>query len=664
MRKYTEEEIIQAIKSGKTIHGIFEDKSLEIKIKEYVPYICTAIHAGNNLREELSKISLFTPEERKKEEDLYTNELISSFPVTLTALDSRFEYDLNRNQKKCVYEKAWGKKVYNRKLTKEERAVSLDKHARFYRILNALVFAIKEKFENCLIIDIHSFNWQTRLKESAPVFDIRTLCPKKIRRLNLLEVFEKKLKEIRLPNIITTVDKDTISKETGYMVSYVSENLSNTTIIPLGIKKIYMDELTGDSYPLVIENLRNGLFHAVLATAAHFTSRFENINISKESLLPKDLDPAVIKVDTALGKLAGQIDTLQYVNPINLQQEKKKFLERRRYEPKFHYRQLRIDPYEFREKLYKLPVSQISDPPLRELYRSVIDSFAVKIELLTHIGTPSFLYNSLRYYGEPSSLDIANAKFLLHAAKTSDDMAEEQNIDAEQIKAECEIAAKNLNIECNVILSSKIVANAMVDGAKRTLLINKKSKVSRKELTSLIYHELGVHMTTTINARKQPLKVFIIGLPQNTYTQEGLAIMWEYLSNSLNLDRLRQLALRVLAVEMMIKGMSFSTVFHTLNNDYRLSVDAAFTLTTRVFRGGGFTKDYLYLSGFRDIINLARKRDISPLLTGKVSIEFIKTLDQLIERKIVVAPDNTNIYNKKKISSDNQILDYLVSCIK
>ena len=171
-------------------------------------------------------------------------------------------------------------------------------------------------------------------------------------------------------------------------------------------------------------------------------------------------------------------------------------------------------------------------------------------------------------------------------------------------------------------------------------------------------------MATTINALKQPLRVLKLGLPGNTYTQEGLAILAEYLSGNMNLLCLKQLARRVLTVDMMLKGMPFSSVFNCLQEEYNLSNDNAFSLTTRVFRGGGFTKDYLYLGGFRDMVSLNRNRDLTPLFTGKASSQFLDTLSELIERNILLPPQ----FVSKAISSarapSNQVMDYLVNSIK
>ena len=62
------------------------------------------------------------------------------------------------------------------------------------------------------------------------------------------------------------------------------------------------------------------------------------------------------------------------------------------------------------------------------------------------------------------------------------------------------------------------------------------------------------------------------------------------------------------------------------------------SLNTRVFLGGGFTKDYLYLGGFRNMVSLSRKRDITSLFTGKTSIQFLDIVTELIERKIFISP--------------------------
>ncbi|ROS00128.1 uncharacterized protein (TIGR02421 family) [Sinobacterium caligoides] len=662
MLTLSEAEMLAAIKAGDGFEAMLEDHSLSIKIEEYVPYICTAIHAGGRLREELQSKCLLDSDERQIEEDLFTDELITSFPITLCVHDSRYEYDLNRAPNLAVYDQAWGKEVWSSPLSPAERKASLAKHHRYFRILKAILSELEQRFGGCLLVDVHSYNWRSRDYPVSPLFNIGTAHLNTRRGKSILEQFEGRLADIALPNVDNSVARDVVFKGNGYHSYFINRNFNNTFAIPLEIKKVFMDEFTGEPFPLVLDAIHQGLHLAVMEAAAAFNDKFKRAKLTPAQLLPNNLDNAMLFVDKTLYKLANNFQTLSYVNPINLAQEKRRFLGRRHYEPQFTYRQLRIDPYEFKEQLYSLPVADIQDPTIRALYRDVVNAYAIKVELLSKVGTPDFLYNSMRYYGEPSANDIANAEFILHAAALPDADVEVEEFGAEETKRLFEEAAAALNIDCKVIISAKIVAQAMVE--RKNILINKNAKFSKKALNALIHHELGVHMVTSFNAFQQPLKIFKLGLPGNTYTQEGLAVMAEYLSGNIDLNRLKRLSLRVLAVNMMVKGRSFQQVFSRLSNDYQLSEDAAFTKTMRVFRGGGFTKDHLYLRGFRDVLKLHQERDISSLMVGKTGLAYIDTLDSLIARGVINPPKYEVPAMTVNRTGHEPIIDYLVSSIK
>jgi uncharacterized protein (TIGR02421 family) len=154
----------------------------------------------------------------------------------------------------------------------------------------------------------------------------------------------------------------------------------------------------------------------------------------------------------------------------------------------------------------------------------------------------------------------------------------------------------------------------------------------------LIHHELGVHMVTTMNARLQPLKIFSLGLPGNTHTQEGLAILSEYLSGNLTLKRLKTLALRVLAVHMMVNNFTFSHTFEVLMDEYHIDQQWAFDIVARAYRGGGFTKDYLYLRGLKDAMAYYENENYHGLFIGKTSFDFLNIINELIQRNILSVP--------------------------
>jgi len=221
-------------------------------------------------------------------------------------------------------------------------------------------------------------------------------------------------------------------------------------------------------------------------------------------------------------------------------------------------------------------------------------------------------------------------------------------------------------IKANIAISNQIVSRILVLNSKQTVIIHPDVSFRKKEVAALAEHEIGVHMTTTMNAIEQQLQIFNIGLPVNTLTQEGLAVLSEYLSGNITLQRLKNLALRVIAVDMMCSGADFIEVFNEMRNTYKMENTAAYDLVTRIFRGGGFTKDYLYLRGFVRVLRFWEKHhDIRPLLVGKTSIEFYHTINELIQREMIAGPRYiTKSFEKDEMDKNNPIYNYILSGLK
>lgn len=660
MLQLTEAEVLDKIRQCIPFEAQLNDGSLTIRISEYQPYIATAIHHGHRLRGDLLPKCALSEEERYFEEDPFTGDFISSLPIVLQGEDSRYEYDLNRPLVSCIYDEAWGRKVWSEDLTDVERNVSQAKHACYYRILGCLIATLEERFGLCLLYDIHSYNYH-RIEKDTPVFNLGTKQVNGRRWHKELQQLVSRLNEVELPNVDVSAKANDVFKGMGYQATFVKENFTNTLIMPIEVKKIYMNENRGENFPLVIEKLKEAMKTVLTEHAAETIVRRTKVRrVTGSDVLASKLPREVIKLDRQLYSIAKGINTLSYINPMNLKQEKRRFfLKPHEYQPRFTYRQLDIDPYKFREKLYRLPVEDIRDADIQKMYRKVIDQLAVRIDLLTSIGHDEFLYNSLRYYGQPDEQDIANANFILHAREYEE--PEPELISAQDAIAAFHEAAKDYDIPCKIVGTQKLIARAMVSG--RTIKINLNSLFSQKDLNALIHHEMGVHLVTSVNADQQPLKVLKLGLPGNTHTQEGLAILCEHLSGSFPLHRLKILALRVLAVDFMVRGESFSDTYNHLKFTYNLCKDEAFTVTARAFRGGGFTKDYLYLKGLRDALVYYRQEDLSSLFVGKTGFEFKPLLDELITRDILRKP----VFMPKalmKQAGDDPIIDFMLNCIK
>lgn len=609
-----------------------------IKIQEYVPYVCTAIHDGHRFREGLTDICLLNEGERLFEEDPHTSVFIQSLPITLIGGDSRYEYDLNREEENCIYDIAWGKQVWKRPLTDQEKEVSLTKHRNFFKVVHALITSLEKRFGACVVYDIHSYNYKRHERSFLFNIGIENIDIKKYNRH--ISNWKKELLTIKPPKINPEVSVNHLFYGRGNLLKYVKSNFNNTLVLATEVQKIFMNEETGVAYPAVIQSLAKGLKNAIINNTKFFVNSLANINIDKKGdLLNGDLQPELLKLDKDLYELVRNFEILSFVNPINIEQEKKKFFAAKfNYNPEFKYRPLTLDPHDFKSKMYQLKVDSLEDIHMKQIYTDIISAYSDKVDMLASLGKDKFLYNSLRYFGEPSEKDIANANFLMYC-KELPQFQDQELLGYEEVKKVFTEEGKKYGFEFHIKQVSHIPSDALVINSEKTMYLKKGALFTPTRLNALLHHEIGVHMVTTMNANTQPLRFLSIGLPRNTYTQEGLAIMSELKSGCLTITRLKELGLRVLAVQCLTRGLDFKTTYQKLYNEHRIDADKLYYLVTRVYRGGGFTKDYLYLRGFKQILRMSEQGvNLNNLFLGKTTHNYLPLLNEFIDRGFLNAP--------------------------
>ncbi len=335
--------------------------------------------------------------------------------------------------------------------------------------------------------------------------------------------------------------------------------------------------------------------------------------------------PHIFEIDANLDRLIHKIELLHYVNPINVEKEKQRFFASKcTIEPEFNYPKVKFNPFKLQRLFFAQRLERIQDDVIRKMYMDVINYYSNMIQCIETIGKGKrFYYNSLSVYGTPTERDVQNARFILHYENEPARMDMEKIYSPQEAKAYFEAFAKQYHFPLNIKFSTHIAAEAMVSNSTRTLIIKKNARFSKNQLLTLANHEIGVHLVTTYNGLNQPLQIFCNGLPKNVETQEGLAVFSEYMGGALTLKRLKELAYRVLASDSLIKGYSFADTFHLIHGTYKLNREEAFAITLRAHRGGGFTKDRLYLSGLRKIYKRYQKeQNMDILLSGKVSLDY------------------------------------------
>lgn len=375
---------------------------------------------------------------------------------------------------------------------------------------------------------------------------------------------------------------------------------------------------------------------------------------------------SLFEIDQNLDKLVCDIELLTYLNPINIENEKKRFFASKyTEEPQFKYRKIKFSPYKLQRKFFNQRLEHIKDEDIRVLYRDIVYEYSGLIQCIETIGKgKQFYYNSLKVFGTPKERDVENARFILHFADDDGDADFTAQHNADYAQNYFETFGKRYQFDFNIRQSTNIAAAAMVLNASDTLLLKKNHKYSDNQIKVLANHEIGVHLVTTHNGKNQPLKIFSNGFVNNTETQEGLAVLSEYMSNNLTMRRMKELAHRVIAADSLIKGYTFADTFDLLFNQYKVSRDEAWQITLRVHRGGGFTKDFLYLTGLKKVYDYYQEdQDLAKLLTGKVTLENLPVIEKMTAMGLAV-PSKFITDSYSVNLNTNSKLDFILQNLK
>ncbi len=389
------------------------------------------------------------------------------------------------------------------------------------------------------------------------------------------------------------------------------------------------------------------------------------IQVKQQQELQKQY-PALFDIDSNLNRLVKRIELLSYVNPLNIEKEKHRFFASKyTIEPEFKYPKLKFDPYKLQRLFFSQRLDRIEDESIRKLYQDVIYYYANMIQCIETIGKgKKFYYNSLRAFGTPTERDVQNARFILHFKDEPSSADMDKVFTPDEAKTYFDGFISRYVFPLKISFSTNISADAMLSNISQTLFIKKNVKFSKNQLLTLANHEIGVHLVTTYNGLEQPLKIFSNGLPKNVETQEGLAVFSEYMGGALTLKRLKELAYRVMAADGLIKGYSFADTFDLIHGQYKLNRDEAFGITLRAHRGGGFTKDRLYLSGLRKIYKRYQNEEpMDILFTGKVSLDYEEQMNHLRQLGLIQSITHKSLSFEQKRNT-NKALDFILNNLK
>jgi uncharacterized protein (TIGR02421 family) len=464
-----------------------------------------------------------------------------------------------------------------------------------------------------------------------------------------VETLEKRLKRIKV--LKQGVQVEVIYDGKGHppelqpLLKGTESREFGCALIGVSVPPVYRKPDTQAEFPLILRSLRHSLGLTLRQTFFEFArSCTTHRPPHYHALGRKAVVKAVWEVDRQLADVSNAFDYLLQLTPVNTFDAWKQF-RRERFEraPEFHYRPLPIDPAVLKRKLYTIPVERVEDPALQRLFQEKQAELDLKITMLRDRDTPRFLYESLQLFGsvEDELLDLANGildqlsrgptrRAVQRDAVNAEAFAQRANADFESYRQACPEFKASTRITGEV--SGLLVSRGR-------LLISPQLNVPASRVDGILAHEVGTHLVTYNNGRLQPFQQLYAGLAGYEELQEGLAVLAEYLVGQLSRSRMRQLAARVVATRQRIDGASFVDTFRWLDRTCQFTQQAAYTITMRIHRGGGFTKDAVYLRGLRAILRYVQKGGVlEPLLVGKIALEHIPIVKELQYRNVLGPP--------------------------
>jgi len=278
MKQYTIDEIKEKLQQETLpFSGTTELGSARFIFEKPASYAGIAIHAGSRIRENLKDKLHVSPEDRYREEDPGTDRFIEKLPIQVVALDSRFEYDVNRSAEKAIPltpEMAWGLTVWNSPLTAEEIATSLAKYREFHLLMDLVsAYLVQQAGRKggsgrAYIFDLHSYCYQREQREpwyvnAKPVINLGTDAINEAVFRDSIDDFLLKLKKIKAEGRLITVAENEVFKG-GYLARRLSaQHPDQLADFAIEFKKIFIDEWSGEFNLPVYEELVEQFGNAV-----------------------------------------------------------------------------------------------------------------------------------------------------------------------------------------------------------------------------------------------------------------------------------------------------------------------------------------------------------------------------------------------------------------
>ena len=337
------------------------------------------------------------------------------------------------------------------------------------------------------------------------------------------------------------------------------------------------------------------------------------------------------KIDTKLISIDKKLLILKHITPINVLEEKQKFIESDwEYIPQFKYTPLTLDLDTFEKEVKSI---EIPDIPLSWIYIRKKEETLNKIKFLrafSESDAKAQTKYSKKIFGKPNEVNLEYCEEVLDSKPEL--KLEEEFLDFNEILAYVKKFNHIYGINIKLKRGNK-TARFVMKG--NVLYFREWSVVWKKEMRSIVAHEIEWHFLGKLNGKKMDYAIFGHGTAKYIEADEWIAIY--------NQNRFLN------TFDRKYYGIfeSYYLLNFALNNSYKKLVDEVMDITNydlektfskilRIKRGFAsfseewvFTKDCVYLNWLLKIENFVSEGwNLKELYLWKITIEDLEELKE------------------------------------
>jgi len=347
--------------------------------------------------------------------------------------------------------------------------------------------------------------------------------------------------------------------------------------------------------------------------------------------ITKNYDNQLRKIDKKIMSIDKKLLILKTITPINLLEEKKKFIDSKgEYVPQFKYHELDKDLELLKKELLQIEIPEI---PLSNIYKRKKEEVLNKINFLKAFNSEDIdlqLESSMNLFWK---VDLENLEYCKDVLKNKPECKKEDNfLGFYEIKKYInkfnhiywiKISLKKANRASRFVMKWDI------------LLYSPWADVWKKEMRSIVAHEIEWHYLRRINWKSMEYSIFWSGTAWYLEIDEWIAI---YNQNRFlnNYDVKYYGIFEWYYFINYALNHSYSKLINKILDFYNYDLEKSFYRLLRLKRGfrdvssrGVFTKDLVYLNGLKKVEKFIKNGwDLKELYLGKISIVDLEELKE------------------------------------